>query len=104
MASLIAGLKDYLATSPTDIDVAALMAGLRFDINISNLGNLPIETRFGGLRLARLWGPAILAGFKGEQEMGVATTNGSLSLLHVSHSALPLFLQATRDRLVDACS
>jgi NRPS condensation-like uncharacterized protein len=104
MASLMSGLSDYLTTSRTDNDVAALMAGLRFDINISNLGNVSIETCFGGLRLAQLWGPAILAGFQGEQDIGIATTNGSLSLLHVSHSALPLFLQVMRDRLGIACS
>jgi hypothetical protein len=104
MASLMGGLTDYLATPRDENDIAALMAGLRFDINISNLGNLSIETRFGGLTLERLWGPAILAGFKGEQEIGVATINQSLSLLHVSHRPLPSFLRVMQDRLVTACS
>jgi Condensation domain len=104
MTTLMDGLTDYLATPRTENDIAALMAGLRFDINISNLGSLSIETCFGNLSLAQLWGPALLAGFKGEQEIGVATINGSLSLLHVSHSPLPLFLQVMRDRLVAACS
>jgi hypothetical protein len=104
MASLMGGLTEYLATPRTDNDIAALMAGLRFDINISNLGRLSIETRYGELTWARLWGPAILAGFKGEQEIGVATINGSLSLLHASHSPLPLFLEVMRDSLVTACS
>jgi hypothetical protein len=104
MASLMGGLTNYMASPRTETDIAALMAGFRFDINISNLGNLPIETRFGGLTLERLWGPAILAGFKGEQEIGVATINRSLSLLHVSHSPLPSFLRVMRDRLAKACS
>jgi hypothetical protein len=104
MASRMGGLTDYLATPRDENDIATLMAGFRFDINISNLGNLSIETRFGGLTLERLWGPAILAGFKGEQEIGVATINRSLSLLHVSHRPLPSFLRVMQDRLVTACS
>jgi hypothetical protein len=104
MASLRDGPTGYLATSQTDNDIAALIAGLRFDINISNLSNLSIEIRFGGLTLARLWGPAILAGFRGERAIGVATISGSFSLLHVSHSPSPSFLQVMRDCLVTACS
>jgi hypothetical protein len=104
MASLMGGLTDYLAMPRTESDIAALMAGFRFDINISNLGKLSIGTRFGGLTLERLWGPAILAGFKGEQEIGVATVNGSLSLLHVSHNPLRSFLRVMRDCLIAACS
>ena len=104
MASLMGGLNGFLSTPRTVNDIAAFMAGFRFDINISNLGNLPIETRFGGLTVERLWGPAILAGFAGEQEIGVSTVNGSLSLLHVSHDPLPSFLRVVRDRLVMACA
>jgi hypothetical protein len=83
--------------------MSALMAGFRFDINISNLGQLPIETRFGDLTFKRLWGPSILAGFEGEQQIGAATIDGSLSLLHTSYRPLSGFLESIEDHLRAAC-
>jgi hypothetical protein len=104
MCSLMGGLGKYLSTRPDEKQIGALMAGFRFDINISNLGNLPIETRFGYLTFAKLWGPSILAGFEGEQEIGVATINGSLNLLHTSYKPLPSLLESIEERLAAACS
>jgi hypothetical protein len=103
MAALLGSLGDYLSTHRNGKDVDALFAGFRFDINISNLGVLPIETRFGDLTLKRLWGPSILAGFEGEQEIGVATINESLSLLHTSYKPLPSLLESMEHRLAAAC-
>jgi hypothetical protein len=50
-----------------------------FEMMISNLGNLPYETNYGELTLEKLWGPSVLAGFEGEQTIGVATINESLA-------------------------
>jgi hypothetical protein len=103
MAGMMQGLGEYLSTHRNITAMGALMAGFRFDINISNLGNLPVETRFGDLTFKRLWGPSILAGFEGEQEIGVATIDGSISLLHTSHTPLSGFLEAMQDHLAAAC-
>jgi hypothetical protein len=103
MAGLLGSLGNYLSTHQSGEDVDALFAGFRFDINISNLGVLPIETHFGDLTVKRLWGPSILAGFEGEQEIGAATINGSLSLLHSSHKPLPSLLESMEERLAAAC-
>jgi hypothetical protein len=104
MSAMMHVLGQFLSDRPSETEIATLMAGFRFDINISNLGNLPIETRFGDLTFERLWGPAILAGFEGEQEIGVATVNGSLSLLHTSYSPLPSLLETMEKFLRAACS
>jgi hypothetical protein len=103
MASMVDGLGEYLSANRNGNAMSALMAGFRFDINISNLGNLPVETRFGELTFKRLWGPSILAGFEGEQEIGVATIDGSLSLLHTSYRPLPGLLESMEDHLGAAC-
>jgi hypothetical protein len=103
MAGLLAGLADHLSTHRSAEDAQALFAGFRFDINISNLGVLPIETRFGDLTFKRLWGPSILAGFEGEQQIGVATMHDSISLLHTSYTPLPSLLESMHERLAVAC-
>jgi hypothetical protein len=63
-----------------------------YDIHLSNLGVVPIEPSYGHLSVESIWGPGVLVGFEGEQTLGVSTMNGSLCLLHTSHSALPAFL------------
>jgi Condensation domain len=103
MAGLLAGLADHLSTHRSAEDAQALFAGFRFDINISNLGVLPIETRFGDLTFKRLWGPSILAGFEGEQQIGVATMHDSISLLHTSFTPLPSLLESMHEHLAAAC-
>ncbi|MEJ0094947.1 MAG: condensation domain-containing protein [Methylocella sp.] len=104
MFHMMESLEQVLADGPDAKTAADLMAGFRFDINISNLGVLPIETRFGALTFKALWGPSILAGFEGEQEIGVATVNGSLTLLHTSYRPLPSFLNLIEQRLIAACA
>ncbi|ACK52779.1 condensation domain protein [Methylocella silvestris BL2] len=103
MSRMIEEIGQALSHQPDKSGVADLMADFNFEINISNLGALPIETRFGDLTFRALWGPSILAGFKGEQEIGVATMNGSLSLLHASYKPLPSFLRRMEELLISAC-
>jgi NRPS condensation-like uncharacterized protein len=88
-----------------DVQAAAtIMAhNFGFEICLSNLGNLRYETHFGELRLAALWGPAVLSGFEGEQEFGVATANGALCLLHTSYTPAQSLLDLTEQILVSAC-
>ena len=75
-----------------------------FDIHVSNLGADPIPTLYGGLSLRQLWGPAVLIGFDGEQNLGASTVNGRLSLLHTSHRPLPGFLDRLESILSSACA
>jgi Condensation domain len=75
-----------------------------FDIHLSNLGNLPIESTFGDLTLESVWGPGVLLGFEGEQTIGASTLNGSLCLLHSSHAPLDSFLDLIKEILVSACA
>ena len=70
---------------------------------LTNLGNLPCQFDCGDLRLKALWGPAVFMGFEGEQTVGVATTNGSLCLLHSSFTPLPSLLQRTERILRSVC-
>jgi hypothetical protein len=101
---MIGGGKQFMADLLEPKDVAAFMAQHGFELNISNLGEIPIETRFGDLTLTSLWGPSILQGFQGEQEIGVATVNGSLNMLHASYDPLPLLLETMQKILTAACS
>jgi len=89
------------------IDVAGaaqlLAQGFPCELLLTNLGNLPIQFESGDLRLKALWGPSVLMGFEGEQTVGVATTNGSLCLLHTSFAPIPSLLQRTERILRSAC-
>jgi hypothetical protein len=91
----------------SEIDVAGaaqlLAQGFPCELLLTNLGNLPIEFETGALKLKALWGPSVLMGFQGEQTVGVATTNGSLCLLHTSFAPIPSLLQRTERILRSAC-
>jgi hypothetical protein len=89
------------------IDVAGaaqvLAQGFPCELLLTNLGNLPIQFETGNLKLKALWGPSVLMGYEGEQTVGVATTNGSLCLLHTSFAPIPWLLQRTERILHSAC-
>ena len=104
LANLMAHLRPFMSARPTVADVAAFWRErLGYDINVSNLGEIPIETRIGDLRLQSVSGPSILIGFEGEQGLGVATVNGALNLLHTSYKPLPIFLESIEQSLKAAC-
>jgi non-ribosomal peptide synthetase component F len=89
-----------------DVAAAAEFASIAFARQgmMTNLGPLPFASQFGALKLKALWGPAVLAGFVGEQTIGVATVDGSLYLTHTSHTPPTGLLEAMQSVLVDACS
>jgi hypothetical protein len=94
-----------MSSRPGVEDVAAFWSRrLGYDLNVSNLGEVPIENCIGDLRLEALGGPSILIGFEGEQGIGVATANGSLTLLHASFEPLPSLLESMEQLLIEACS
>jgi NRPS condensation-like uncharacterized protein len=74
------------------------------DVMISNLGVVPFGTHFGHLKLESVFGPAVIQGLQGEQMIGVATANESLSMLHVSYSPIENLLQDVEVILTEACA
>lgn len=105
LANVLGQLGPFMSSRPSVADAAALWAQrLGYDINVSNLGDVPIEHCVGDLRLEALGGPSILLGYEGEQGIGVATANGSLTLLHSSYEPLPSLLESMEQLLIEACS
>jgi len=88
-----------------EVAVAAEFAAAAFarEIMLTNLGALTFDDRFGRLKIEELWGPAVLGGMEGEQTIGVAAVNGSISLTHTSHTPTEGLLTAMRSVLVKAC-
>jgi hypothetical protein len=105
--SLSASLRglDGIMTKEMDVETAAEFAAGAFarDLMVSNLGRIPYESEFGKLKLEALWGPTALQGLDGEQNVGVATTNGAIRLLHASYSLIPHLLENTELILRTAC-
>jgi hypothetical protein len=102
----MAGLEQAMGAG-ADVSAASqiLVQGFPCEMLLTNLGDLSSH-RFdrGKVKLKALWGPAVLMGFEGEQTVGVATTNGSLCLLHSSFAPLPLLLQRAEQILRSACA
>jgi len=105
--SLSASLHGLEAIMNKDMDVetAAQIAAGAFarELMVSNLGQMPYGSEFGRLRLEAVWGPTALQGLVGEQNVGVATTNGALRLLHASYTLIPHLLENTELILRAAC-
>jgi hypothetical protein len=90
-------------TKDMDVETAAQIAAGAFarDLMVSNLEPMPYESEFG--KLEAVWGPAALQGLDGEQNVGIATTNGAIRLLHASYSLIPHLLENTELILRAAC-
>jgi NRPS condensation-like uncharacterized protein len=96
---------EAIMTKDVDVETAAQIAAGVFvrDLMVSNLGQMPYGSEFGKLRLEAVWGPTTLQGLDGEQNVGVATTNGAIRLLHASYSLIPYLLENTELILRAAC-
>jgi NRPS condensation-like uncharacterized protein len=96
---------EAIMTKDTDVETAAQIAAGAFarDLMVSNLGQMPYESEFGNLKLEAVWGPTSLQGLDGEQNVGIATTNGAIRLMHASHSLIPYLLENTESILRAAC-
>jgi hypothetical protein len=76
---------------------------LACEMMISNLGQLPYAPDFGDLKIVSLWGPLSL-GTPEEQTIGIATTNGSITITVASLHPLNSLLQIAEQELKEACS
>jgi hypothetical protein len=96
---------EAIMTKDMDVETAAQIAAVAFarDLMVSNLGQMPYESEFGKLKLEAVWGPTALQGLDGEQNVGIATTNGAIRLLHASYSLIPRLLENTELILRAAC-
>ena len=96
---------EAIMTKDMDVETAAQIAAGAFarELMVSNLGQMPYESEFGRLKLEAVWGPTALQGLEGEQNVGVATTNGVLRLLHASYTLIPQLLENTELILRAAC-
>jgi hypothetical protein len=73
------------------------------DVIQSNLGELPLETRYGHLTLEAVWGPALLFGSPDLHLLGVASLNGSMSFLYSSYAPTPELLDSLEKILAESC-
>ena len=96
---------EAIMTKDMDVETAAQISAGAFarDLMVSNLGQMPYESEFGKLKLEAVWGPTALQGLDGEQNVGIATTNGAIRLLHASYSLIPYLLENTELILRAAC-
>ena len=100
----MATLNEAVGSGIDDYGAAQILAqAFPCELLLTNLGNVPCQFDCGDLKLKALWGPAVFMGFEGEQTVGVATTNGSLCLLHSSFTPLPSLLQRTERILRSVC-
>jgi NRPS condensation-like uncharacterized protein len=107
LQSLYASLHglEAIMTKDMEVETAAQIAAGAFarDLMVSNLGQMPYASEFGELKLEAVWGPTALQGLDGEQNVGAATTNGAIRLLHASYSLIPDLLENTELILRAAC-
>jgi NRPS condensation-like uncharacterized protein len=73
------------------------------EVLLTNLGSLSFDRQFGPVTLKAMFGPAVLTGFEGHQTIGVATVNGALCLLHISHTPPEGLLEKIQSVLAQAC-
>jgi hypothetical protein len=104
LSTALRGL-EAIMTQDVNAQAAAHIAAVAFarDLMVSNLGQMPYESQFGKLKLEAVWGPTALQGLDGEQNVGIATTNGAIRLLHASYSLIPYLLENTELILRAAC-
>jgi len=96
----LSDLQATMATRPSVEDAAGyLSAVLAFNLLLSNLGNDPIPSAYGRLKLNALWGPMVTSGFTDDQVVGVCTVDGVLRLTQTSHSAVTGLLEEVREVL-----
>ncbi len=105
-ARAVLGAIDGVVQLDLDAAAAAEEGGrlFTFDVMLTNLGAVPIDSSYGQLSLKQVWGPGVLVGLEGEQTLGVSTFNGRLALLHTSHTPLPGFLDDIESILQSACA
>ena len=81
----------------------ALYQGTRHEVMLTNLGQLPFKSVFGGLELKSLWGPMVLTLHDAARTVGVATFNGELTLTVTGILTSDGLLEATEKIIDQVC-
>lgn len=71
---------------------------------LTNLGNLSFERQHGQLSLEALWLAILVGTSENQHVLGVATVQGSLSLMYCSYNPIPKLLESMESFLMDACA
>lgn len=98
-------LEEIVASGP-DVDAAAgLLSSLfPYELHLTNLGRLPYSENAGAVRLLSVYGPTVLLGLQGEQNVGATTLDGSLTLTHASYDPISGLLAGSERVLAAACA
>jgi hypothetical protein len=97
------GMQTMTATGLTKAAAAeALKHAFAFDVLLTNLGQTPYESTFGGLRLESMWS-SVLSG-ETAQTIGVTTTNGTLCLALTARAPVDMQLETVQRVIVDKCA
>jgi Condensation domain len=94
-----------VVSNGADVATVAEFAAKVFasEVLLTNLGSLSFDRQFGPVTLKAMFGPAVLTGFESHQTIGVATVNGTLCLLHTSHTPPEGLLEKIQSVLAQAC-
>lgn len=97
----IRGVRAALAGNPTVAETASVWASVYgAEVLMTNLGALEVQSAFGDVKLAGLWGPAVSTGISHEQTLGIASLAGTLRILHTSFEPIDGLLEAMLDILL----
>ena len=101
----LGGMNDVLLQGPDSRAFSQIAKEAHaHEATLTNLRNLPFDTRFGDLNLTSMWGPAIDLSAENAQTVGAATANGSLCLLHTSSILAPSLLEVMKQFIAAACN
>ena len=74
------------------------------DLLLTNLKCVNFPSPPDNLTIENVWGPSVLAGYKGEHVVGSATFNGALHMLYTSHCPATGLLETVQQTIVAACA
>jgi hypothetical protein len=103
LADQTGALKKGFDANEWDAAAELLTRRLARELMLTNLGRIPFGTGIGKLQISSIWGPLVFPGHPGEQTVGVATTNGALSMVIATRSPVPGLLDHSARILASAC-
>jgi Condensation domain len=103
LADQTGALKKVFDANEWDAVAQMLTRRMARELMLTNLGRIPFGTGIGKLQISSIWGPLALPGHSGEQTVGVATTNGALSMVIATRSPMPGLLDHSARILASAC-
>jgi hypothetical protein len=103
LADQTGALKKGFDANEWDSAAQLLTRRMARELMLTNLGRIPFGTGIGKLQISSIWGPLSFPGHSGEQTVGVATTNGALSMVIATRNPMPGLLDHSARILASAC-